>query len=74
MKCTKANVQVTFPLSFKTSLIQMITNNIMSHKCVAQQVDHHLQELKNKGNDQLVIPKSSRGRLWMPGEVTCESF
>ena len=27
-----------------------------------------------KGNDQLVITKSGRGRLWMPGVVAYESF
>ena len=47
----------------------------MSHKCVAKQdISGRLQELKNKGNDQLVIPKSGRGRLRMPKAVTYESF
>ena len=38
MKCTKANEQVKHPQRLKTSLIQTITINAMSHKCVAQQV------------------------------------
>ena len=29
----------------------------------------HLRELKNKGNKQMVIPKSGRGCLRMPGAV-----
>ena len=33
-----------------------------------------LRELKNKGNDQLVIPKIGRGRFRMPGAVAYESF
>ena len=33
-----------------------------------------LRELKNKGNDQLVIPKSCRDRLGMPGAVAYERF
>ena len=65
LKCTKANVQVTHQIS----LIQMITKKTMSHKCVAQQVVAYVGDLKNKGNDQLVIPTSGRGRSRIPGAV-----
>ena len=40
----------------ETFLIQMSTSN-------------SLRELKNKGIDQFIIPKSDRGRLRMPGAV-----
>ena len=43
----KANVQVTHPQRLKTSLIQMITNNTMFPKCVAQQVVAY-ESLKTK--------------------------
>ena len=33
-----------------------------------------LRELKNKGNYQLIILKSGRDRLGMPGAVAYESF
>ena len=70
----KVNVQVTDPQRLKTSLIQMITNNSMSHKCVAQQVVAY-ENLKTKETTSwTVIPKSGRGRLRMPGAVACESF
>ena len=40
----------------------MITNNAVSHKCVAQQVAAY-ESLKTKETTSQVIPKSGRGRL-----------
>ena len=37
-------------------------------------ISGRLRELKNKGNDRLVIPKRGRGRLPMPVVVAYESF